>query len=117
MGIDLQVMASQFRERKGELLSTATLRFERDPALFSKLSRDAVPCLVQLLPPDLKVGCYNEDGLVFVQADRYGQPLTWFTSSDLTRLDVPDGISPWNDAVLAFLRALPEEIRIVLYWC
>src|SRR5262249_46544338 len=30
MGLDLKVMASHFRERRGEVLSTATLRFDRD---------------------------------------------------------------------------------------
>jgi len=56
MGIDLKVMASSFRERRGELLPTATLRLERDSILFSKLSKDAAPCLVHPLPPDLKIG-------------------------------------------------------------
>lgn len=117
MGIDLKVMASYFRERQGELLPTATLRFERDSALFSKLSLDATQCLVRPLPPDLKVGCFEDEGLVFVEKDRNGQPLTYITSSDLAKVDVPDGLSPWNRAVFAFLLALPEEMRIVLFWC
>lgn len=117
MGIDLKVMASQFRERRGELLPTATLRFERDSGLFSKLSRDAVPCLVRPLPPDVKVGCYEDEGLIFKNEDRYGQPLTCITAAELARLEVPEGLSPWNNAVLAFLTALPEDVRIVLFWC
>jgi hypothetical protein len=117
MGIDLKVMASFFREHRGELLPTATLRFERDAGLFSKLSRDAVPCLVRPLPPELKVGCYEDQGVVFVQVDRYGQPLTCITPSDLARLELRPDISPWNNAVLAFLLALPEDVRIVLFWC
>lgn len=117
MGIDLKVMASSFRERRGELLPTATLRFDRDPGLFSRLSKGALPCLVQALPPDLKVGNYEDGGLVFVQIDRYGQPLTCTTSVELAKLEMPDGLSPWNGAVLAFLLALPEDVRIVLYWC
>ena len=117
MGIDLKVMASYFRERRGELLPTATLRFERDSALFSKLSKDAVPCLVRPLPPDLKLGCYEDEGLVFKSEDRYGQPLTCITAADLARLQVPEGVSPWNNAVLAFLTSLPADERIVLFWC
>src|SRR4051812_23406729 len=110
MGIDLQAMASSFRERQGELLPTATLRFDRDPQLFSMLSKDS-------LPVDLKVGCYEEEGLVFKQEDRYGQPLTFITSSHVARLEIPEGLSPWNNAVLVFLKALPEGVKIVLYWC
>jgi hypothetical protein len=117
MGVDLKVMASYFREHRNELLPTATLRFERDSALFSKLSRDAVPCLVRPLPPDLKVGYYDDAGVVFTQVDRSGEPLTCVTRADLAGLERPDGLSPWNSAVLAFLLALPENIRIVLYWC
>jgi len=117
MGIDLKVMASSFRERRGELLPTATLRFERDPGLFSKLSNEAVPCLVRPLPSDLKVGSYEDAGLVFVDVDRYGHALTFLTSADLAALDLPGEVSPWNRAVLAFLVALPDDARIVLFWC
>src|SRR5258708_7192640 len=115
MGIDLKVMASYFRERRGELLPTATLRFERDPLLFTRFSKDAVPCVAHSLPPDLKVGSYEDAGLVFTQVDRYGQPLTWISPSDLSAMPVE--VSDWNRAVLAFLSALPEDVRIVLYWC
>ena len=31
MGMDLEVLASHFRERRGEMLPTASLRFDRDP--------------------------------------------------------------------------------------
>ena len=43
MGIDLKVMASHFRERRGELLPTATLKFERDAKLFSQFASVAGP--------------------------------------------------------------------------
>ena len=117
MGVDLQVMASYFRERRGEMLPTATVRFERDFGLFSRLSKDAVPCLVHPVSPDLKVGCYDDEGLVYRQIDRQGEPLTWITPAELAKLTVPDEVSPWNRAVLAFLTALPHDARIVLYWC
>jgi hypothetical protein len=117
MGIDLTVMASYFRERGGELLPTATLRFERDPDLFSRLSKNASPCLVHWLPPDLKVGSYEDEGLVFSHVDRYGQPLTYIVGPDVARIELPPHVSIWNRAVLSFLLALPEDARIVLYWC
>jgi hypothetical protein len=117
MGIDLKVMASYFRERRGEFLPTATVRLERDDQLFAQLALDATPALVRPLPPGLKVGAYEDAGLAFVETDRRGQPLTFLTPADLRRLVVPDGITPWNAAVLAFLLALPQDARIVLYWC
>ena len=41
MGIDLTVLVSYFRERRGEFFPTASLRFERDHRLFAQLSADA----------------------------------------------------------------------------
>ncbi len=117
MGIDLQVMASYFRERRGELLPTATLRFERDPELFSKFSKDSIPCLVQPLPGDLKVGVYADTGLAFKDQDSYGYPLTFISSLDLAQLEFSENLSVWNAAVLTFMGNLPADARIVLYWC
>jgi hypothetical protein len=117
MGIDLKVMATSFRERRGEYLPTATLRFERDPRLLAQLAPDATPSLVRPLPPGLKVGSYEDEGLVWVEADRYGSPLTCTTPTDLRNLRLPDDLAPWNAAVLAFLLALPPDARIVLFWC
>jgi hypothetical protein len=117
MGIDLKVMASHFRELRGELLPTATVRFERDHQLLAQLAPDATPALARPLPQGLKVGSYEDGGLTFVETDRHGQPLTFVTPTDLRRLVVPEDITPWNAAVLAFLLALPRDTRIVLYWC
>ena len=59
VGIDLKVTPSYFRERRGELLPTTTLRFERDVGLFRRLSPDATPRLVHPLLEGLKVSCYE----------------------------------------------------------
>lgn len=117
MGIDLEVMATHFRERRGEILPTASLRFDRDQRLLAQLDRQAVPCLVRPFPDGLKVGHYDDQGLAFIEKDRYGQPLTFTTSEDLRKLQMPDGIAPWNTAILAFLLALPPDCKIILYWC
>lgn len=118
MGIDLEVMASHFRERRGEVLPTATLRFDRDTRLFCQLAIEASPCLVQLLPEGTKVGRYDEhEGLAFTSADRHGKPLTFVTPEELRELRLPAELAPWNRAILTFLLALPPDTRIFLYWC
>ena len=117
MGIDLKVMATSFRERPTEMLPTASVYFERDMRLLSLFSREATPCIVRPMPQELKIGNYEDNGLQFHDLDRYGRPLTWISSSDLKKLTVPFEISPWNRAVLAFLSELPDDRRIVLYWC
>ena len=116
MGLDLTAVASNFRERRGELLPTATLRFDRDSGLFEQLQVDSTPSLVHLLPEGLRVGLYEDHGLRYVEVDRLGNRLTWTTSHELKQLVISDEIAPWNRAILAFLTTLNPEARIVLVW-
>lgn len=117
MGLDLTVMASHYRERRGEMLPTAILRFDRDTALFAQLSAEATPSLVHPLPDGLTVGVYEDSGLRFTDTDRYGNPLYYSTPTDLRGLVVADDTAPWNRAIIAFLTALPPDTRLILYWC
>ena len=117
MGIDLKILASNFRERRGELLSTASLRIDRDPRLLALFTTEAIPCLVTAIPEGLKVGHYEDDGLKFAETDRYGQRLTFTTPEQLHSIQTIDDLSEWNRAVLAFLLTLPAGTKIVLYWC
>lgn len=94
MGVDLKVMASHFRERRGELLPTAVLRFDRDAGLFSQLGLDSEPRLVGPLPDGLSVGNYDDDGLRYVSVDANGNPLTYTTPQELRRLRVPPDTHP-----------------------
>jgi hypothetical protein len=117
MGIDLEVFASNFRERDGQILATASLRWDRDARLLGQLDPGASPCLVHPLPKGLKIGHYEDKGLRYDDVDRYGKPLTFTTSADLRRLRLPDDLAPWNRAVLAFLSTMPPDVRLFLYWC
>src|SRR5262245_17412321 len=117
MGVDLKIHASHYRERRGEFLATASLRFDRDEALFAQLAADANPCLVTPMPAGLKLGHYEDEGLRWSESDRYGNPLTFTTPAELKRLRLPEDVVPWNRAVLTFLLALPPDSRFVLYWC
>lgn len=117
MGLDLKLLASGFRERRDELLATASIRLERDPRLLALLSADAEPCVVRLLPDGLKVGHYEDEGLRYDTSDRYGKPLTYTTSAELRTLRAVEDLSEWNRAALAFVLNLPPDTRIILYWC
>ena len=117
MGLDLTVLASHFRDRRGEMLPTATLRFDRDAALFAQLAADATPCLVDQLPDGLTVGVHEDAGLRYTMTDRYDQPLTFTTPQNVRRMVIPNDTAEWNRAILSFLAALPDDARIVLYWC
>jgi hypothetical protein len=54
---------------------------------------------------------------VFADTDRRGEPLTFTTPIGLRRLRIPEHNSQWNQAILAFLLALPPDARIILFWC
>lgn len=112
MGLDLKVLASHFRERRGEMLVTATLRFDRDAGLFEQLTANATP-----IPDGLKVGLCDDAGLKYTDTDGRGERLTCVTPAEVTQLTVPADTAQWNRAVVAFLSALPAETRIILYWC
>jgi hypothetical protein len=83
MGIDLKVFASHFRERRGEFLATASLRFDRDSGLLSQLGADANPCLVDPVPVDLRMGHYEDEELKYEDVDRQGNRLTFTTRAEL----------------------------------
>lgn len=117
MGLDLKVMVSNFRERRGEMLPTAVLRFDRDVGLFCQLGPDSQPPLALQLPNGLVVGDYGDDGLKYVSNDARGNALTYTTPQALQQLRVPPDTAPWNRAILAFLLALPPDTRVVLFWC
>ncbi len=115
MGIDLKFLVSSFRERD-EMLATASIRADRQPAFLAQFSRQAVPCRVEQLPAGMKVGHYEDAGIRYDDADRYGQPLTYTTSDRLKDFPEIEEISAYNRAALAFLLALPPDKKIVLYW-
>src|SRR4051812_42482942 len=109
MGIDLKVLASHFRERRGGVLPAAPPPLDRDAGLFAQLAIDAEPRMVKPLPEGLKVGHYEEEGLKFEETDRHGNRLTFTTPAELRNLRGTDDLSPWNRAVFAFLLALPPD--------
>jgi len=85
MGLDLKVLASHFRERRGEMLPTAMLRFDRDTAIFSQLTVETTPCIVHLLPDGLSVGLYTDEGLRYASVDQHNNRLTFTTPADPPR--------------------------------
>src|SRR5262245_17563083 len=117
MGIDLKILASNFRERDGHLLATASIRADRDPRLLSIFSTQATACIVKPLPDGLTVGHDEDAGLRFDDKDRYGRPLTFTTPQQLQAFRDIEEINQWNRAIISFLVALPPDTKIVLYWC
>jgi len=50
--------------------------------------------------------------------DAYGQPLKYITAGKLADHFKDVHLDDWpNDAALAYIRALPAHLPVVLYWC
>ncbi len=61
----------------------------------------------------------SEKGLTEETTDAYGHPLTSAPAQAIAHClsRVPDeSLSNWDQAVLAFLRTLPADLRAVLWW-
>jgi hypothetical protein len=115
MGIDLTLMPGKFtgggRPILDWFLATERISLDRDYALQDRIR--LVP--TQPLPFGVRFRNYEDDGLKDRTDDQYDTPLTWCRAGDLAKVSDGD-CSPWNKAAMAFVRALPPDILIVLWW-
>lgn len=122
MGYDLTI--SPLRNSKElydtEVLALNTLRFNPDYRLFEQIKEinENKPIIIPLpIPPQMKVGIYEEEGLSYEQTDAYGDALTFVYAKELKRLKLPDDVSPRNRAIKPpFIHALPDDTPILLLW-
>ena len=108
MGLDLTLLPARFRMLDG-FHGYDRLGMHRDPELFDQIL--ALPSLELHRPLDW----YGDEGIESLAADPYGNVLRFCQAGDLGRT-APAFRSTWNEAVLAFIRALPPETEIVLWW-
>jgi len=67
------------------------------------------------IPQGKRVHWYGDDGLKTITEDPYGCGLTYVDAREFANVE-PGETGDWNKAVLAFLKALPPETPIVLWW-
>lgn len=119
MGVDLTLMPLT-ADHPGLLLAHSMLLVERRRALW-----DAVN-VVPSRPAEAPVHCHlgdvrrgeEERRYGPCTKDPYGTPLELCRAGDLAVLADHDGVTsaPMNVAIWAFLKALPPDHRIALYW-
>lgn len=93
-----------------------TLCYERhrlgwqDSEAFDRLKADAVP---------LRDGVqwYGDEGLEERKEDPYGQPLTFMSAHTIARHLGAAPLRGFDAATLAYVKALPPETRVILWWC
>ena len=94
----------------GTPLLYESLRLDRDGALF-----DAIERAPSFAVPQVEV--YEDDGLRVRGTTPYGEPVRYALAGELARAgSEPADLSPWNAAVVAFLRALPADLPVYLWW-
>ncbi len=110
MGLDLTLVFHRL-DILPDILAYDRLALWRSQDLFREIKD------IPSQPLEMRFTWYEDDGLVERTTDPYGAPLRWCWASDLAKLEITQDMHPWNAAVLAFVRALPPELKIVLWWC
>lgn len=72
------------------------------------------------IPKKVDFDWYDDEGLRRTKVDPYGSPLEYVEAGDLAAAMVGYAekrkFSPWNEAVIAFVSALPVDTPVVLWW-
>ena len=120
MGLDLTLCPDRHSDGLGWFLAHTRIDLDRHYDVFGQISETGrssfVPvCKPQPLPRDARFDWYGDDGIERKTVDPYGTKLTDVSAGELARVDVSDS-TPWNKAVFEMMKALPDDIRVVLYW-
>lgn len=112
MGIDLTLGIPKHETHDAPLVSERFRLDVRNYELFDALKEIATP-----LPQG--ADWYFEDGLETVTVDEYEDPLTFVTAAQMVkqyeRFETGK-IPEWDAAVMAFLRALRPDRKVILWW-
>jgi hypothetical protein len=122
MGLDLTAVIDRYGTVPGMQalpLGYDRVSFQRHQEFFTLIQSKLE---THPLPPGAELWWYGDDGLEKRTTDPYGVPLTWCWSSEFQKLDgvtlleLQRGLTPFNGALLLFLKHLPPEVRIFLWW-
>jgi hypothetical protein len=119
MGLDLTLCPIQYDD-EGIWRAYNRLSLCRDYYLFSRFSnigRTEVKPVTKPSPlrDNITLLWYNDDGLEKRRDDPYGTPLTYVEACEFNKIDTVC-LNPWNRAVIEFIRSLPEDTPVVLWW-
>ena len=124
MGLDLTVCPIKYGERDSFdwWLGHERLGFEREYDLFEQIeSRGRQEpdepiekvCNPQPIPPHIKFEWYGDEGIEDRKENPYGEPLTFVRAFEFLKVQAKN---PWNKCVVDFLKSLPPQTPIVLWW-
>jgi len=112
MGLDLRVYIDKYCGTMNEyFLGTESLSFYRDYDLFDKIREFNSKLITE---EKIKFSEYSDTGLFERSDDPYGGPLTFVKAGQFSKISYTK--NSWNNAVLQFLKLLPSETIVILYW-
>lgn len=95
---------------KGPILCFERHRLDwQDYEAFDRIKDEAVPLTDG-------VQWYGDEGLEAIKEDHYGVPLTFMPAHSIARHLSAAPLRGFDAATLAYLKALPPETRVVLWW-
>jgi hypothetical protein len=122
MGLDLTIIpvVKYYDDWNNEKLvfDHMKLRFVRDYEILEQISNFAggngpfIP--TQPLPKKIRLCITNTDRST--RKDKYGSELSIALACDMQKIKWPKNTHPFNNAIKAFIDALPANTPIVLYW-
>lgn len=112
MSLDLTLVFDPFKSNPDCFHGYNRLRMDSAYRLFEAI-QDSDPAP---LNPGRVVDWYGDEGLETRDTDVYGDRLTLITASALVAVMNKFDLSPKNAAVFAYLRALPPDEEVILWW-
>lgn len=112
MGIDLTLGVPKYDTLDAPLVSERFRLDVRNHELFDALKEISTP-----LPQG--VNWFFDEGLETVATDSYDEPLTFATAAQVVKQYEryeTGKITEWDTAVLAFLKAVRPDRKVILYW-
>ena len=113
MGLDLTLVPERWAPRGRPILGYCRVDLQgRDHHIYAEIAKRAVPLLPEVLL------WYGDDGIEERTDDPHGKPLTFVNATDLGSILYRHRLkfNQWDKAVMYFVRQLPADNRIILWW-
>lgn len=103
------------------LLAYTRIALDRNYEIFGQIAnirgvKARVVCDPKPIPATVKFKWYSDEGLQERNYDAYGDPLKFVYAHELSKVNLDSDAGAWNKAAFAFVRALPPDTIIVLWW-
>jgi hypothetical protein len=114
MGVDLTLLPIRY-DHQTWWLAYDRIRFTGNYELHRRI-RDVESCAMSSPVAPKVLQWYGDNGIEDATTDRYGDPLRVVFAADLSKIELPDDITGWTRATFEFVKSLPGDTKLVLWW-